>query len=113
MFIQEHSGRISFGASRYYRLILSGDLNTHINKKTSSKALDQMNLLYELTQHVNEAPHQHDNTLALVTSTGLDVSSVSVLDLLISDHHCVLFEAKLILAMTEKFRRDLSMGRLN
>lgn len=48
-----------------------------------------MNLLDELTQHVNEAPHQHDNTLALVTSTGL-IGSVSILDLLISDLHCVL-----------------------
>ena len=52
--------------------------------------MELMNLLdsFELTQHVNDATHQHGNTLDLVITTGLNIDNVSVFELPISDH-CV------------------------
>ena len=90
LFLQEFSELISLGITRYDRLILNGDLNIHVNKKNDSKAMELMNLLdsFELTQHVNEATHQHGNTLDLVITTGLNIDNVSVFELPISDH-CV------------------------
>ena len=33
---------------------------------------------FELTQHVNEATHQHGNTLDLVITKGLNINNISV-----------------------------------
>ena len=63
-----------------------------------------MNLLnsFNLIQHVNEATHQHGNTLDLVITTGLDIDNVSVCELPISDHHCVFYNANLTLTQTKR-----------
>lgn len=65
LFMQEFSELNSFAITRSDRLILNGDLNIHINKKNDSKAMELMNLSdsSELTRHVNEATHPHDNIL--------------------------------------------------
>uniref|UniRef100_A0A667YPA7 Reverse transcriptase domain-containing protein n=1 Tax=Myripristis murdjan TaxID=586833 RepID=A0A667YPA7_9TELE len=63
-----------------------------------------MNILdsFALIQHVTEATHRHGNTLDLVITTGLNIGNVSVLELPISDHHCVLFNATLTLTKTKR-----------
>lgn len=105
-FVQELSELISFGITRYDRLILNGDFNIHVNKKNDPKAVELVNLLdsFELTQHVSEATHQHGNTLDLVITKGLNIDNVSILESPISDHHCVFFDANLIVS---KIKREL------
>ncbi len=100
LFLQEFSELISLGITRYDRLILNGDLNTHINKKNYSKAVELVNLLdsFELTQHVNEATHQHGDILDFVITT----DDASVVKLPISDHHCVFFDGHLISTKTKR-----------
>lgn len=47
----------------------------------------------DFKQHVNEPTHNLGHTLDLVISYGLSIDVSSVVDLALSDHHCVLFNA--------------------
>ncbi len=97
LFLQE---LISLCITRYDRLILNADLNININKKNDSNAMELVNLLdsFELTQHVNEATHQHGDILDFVITT----DNASVVKLPISDRHCVFFDGHLISTKTKR-----------
>lgn len=45
----------------------------------------------DFNQHVNEPTHNLGHTLNLVISYGLNINVSSVVDLALSDHHCVFF----------------------
>ena len=58
------------------------------NAKEFSSVLD----MFSLCQHVTEPTHLRVHTLDLVISKGVDISSIVVIDLALSDHFCILFD---------------------
>lgn len=104
IFIQEFSELISLCVTRYDKVILNGDLNIHFNTKSDSKTIELINLLdsFDLTQHITRPTHRHGNTLELVITTGLSINNVSITELPLSDHHCILFYTEITLTKTKK-----------
>ena len=71
------------------KLIISGDLNIHIDDADNSLACFFIETLqsFGLTQHVQSATHNHGHTLDLfITRNHESVVNVNVYDPLISDH---------------------------
>ncbi len=55
---------------------------------------------FDLIQHVHEPTHNHGHTLDLLISRGLNISSIVIKDVSLSDHFCI-FDI-LISVTTEK-----------
>jgi hypothetical protein len=104
IFIQEFSELLSLCVTRYDKIVLNGDLNIHVNKKADQRTIELLNLLtsFDLTQHITDPTHQHGNTLDLLITTGLNINNISITDLPLSDHHCILFDVEIILPKTTK-----------
>ena len=98
IFIQEFSELLSLCVTRYDKIVLNGDLNIHVNKKADQRTIELLNLLtsFDLTQHITDPTHQHGNTLDLLITTGLNINNISITDLPLSDHHCILFDVEII-----------------
>ena len=104
IFIQEFSELMSLCVTRYDKVILNGDLNINLNTKTEPKTVELIHLLdsFDLTQHITNPTHRHGNTLDLVITTGLNINNVSIIELPLSDHHCILFDTVINLTETRK-----------
>ena len=77
----------------FNHFILTGDFNIHIDNMTDGNAKEFSSVLdmFGLWQHVTEPTHLRGHTLDLVISKGVvDISSVVVIDLALSDHFCIL-----------------------
>ena len=75
-------------------VIQNKHLNIHFIKKTDPKTIELINVLdsSDLTQHITNPTHQHGNTLDLVITTQLNINNVSIIELPLSDHLCILFD---------------------
>ncbi len=75
------------------RILLVGDFNIHINDSTNNFASNFLNLTdaFNLFQHVSGPTHSKSNTLDLVFTLGLKVSSITTEQFPVTDHFCVLF----------------------
>ncbi|KAL2095649.1 hypothetical protein ACEWY4_007797 [Coilia grayii] len=93
-FLSDFSTLVSAVLTNYDRIIITGDFNIHVNKSGDSNGKDLLNTLdgFGLHQYVTEATHQLGNTLDLVISQPANINNISVSDIAISDHYCVLFE---------------------
>ena len=81
-------------ATDFNPFILIGDFNIHIDNMTDGNAKEFSSLLHMLGlwQHVKEPTHFRGHILDLVISKCVDISSVGVIDLALSDHFCILFD---------------------
>ena len=49
----------------------------------------------DFTQHVNEATHNHGNTLDLIFTREITANLLSIIQVPVSDHYCILFNVAL------------------
>lgn len=75
-------------------LIMTGDFNIYVDNDMDSNAKELSSLLdtFGLWQHGKGPTHTQGNSLDLVISKDVDISSVDVKDLALSDHFCVFFD---------------------
>ena len=113
LFIQEMSELLSICVTRYDKIVLNGDLNIQVNKKSDPKTVELLNLLdsFNLTQHITDPTHRLGNTLDLVITTGLNINNVSVTDLPLSDHHYILFDVTSLTNITNTTNKFLVKKR--
>lgn len=69
-------------------IVLTGDFNIHIDDSINANTTDFCSVLdtFGFSQHVQEPTHAQGQTLDLVISKGINISSVVVTDLALSDH---------------------------
>ena len=70
-----------------------GDFNLHVNDCSDHRATEFMDLVTSLdfTQHVNEATHNQGNTLDLIFTREITANLLSIIQVPVSDHYCILF----------------------
>ncbi len=97
-FIEEFAELLSNISVEYASVLISGDLNIHMDDITDHFAHQFTDMLsaFDFTQHVVGPTHSHGHTLDLVISKGLDVTLKPILDVGISDHFCIFFDMSLI-----------------
>ena len=97
-FIDEFAELLSVICTDYNFFIITGDFNIHVdnNKDSNAKELSALLDTFGLFQHVKGPTHTRGHTLDLVISKGVNISSVDVKDLALSDHFCVFFDLQII-----------------
>ncbi|KAK0139813.1 hypothetical protein N1851_023256 [Merluccius polli] len=97
-FIEEFAELLSVICTDYNFFIITGDFNIHVdnNIDTNAKELSALLDTFGLLQHVKGPTHTRGHTLDLVISKGVNISSVDVKDLALSDHFCVFFDLQII-----------------
>ena len=94
LFLTEISELLSICSTDYEKVLISGDVNLHIDNATDAVAMSFLQLLFSLdfNQHVTGPTHKHGHTLDLVISKGLNVTidKVTVKPEL-SDHYLLCF----------------------
>ncbi len=73
---------------------IAGDFNIHIDKaeiKTTKEIITVLNT-FDLIQHVHGPTHNRGHTLDLLISRGLNISSIVIKDVALSDHFCIFFD---------------------
>lgn len=90
-FFDEFAELLSVICTDYNFFIIKGDFNIHMDNNMDTNAKELCSLLdtFGLFQHVNGPTHTRGHTLDLVISKGVDISSVDIKDLALSDHYCV------------------------
>lgn len=75
-------------------MILVGDFKLHIDDTSNSSASDFLNITesFNLVHPVSGLTQNHGHTLDLVFTLGLDLNNVSMMDLSVSYHQCILFD---------------------
>uniref|UniRef100_A0A8C5HYQ9 Reverse transcriptase domain-containing protein n=1 Tax=Gouania willdenowi TaxID=441366 RepID=A0A8C5HYQ9_GOUWI len=91
--MDEFAELLSVVCTEYNFLIITGDLNIHVDNNMDNTAKELYGLMdtFGLTQHVTGPTHTQGHTLDLIISKGVDISAVDVRDLALSDHFCVFF----------------------
>ncbi|KAK0134690.1 hypothetical protein N1851_029706 [Merluccius polli] len=91
-FIDEFAELLSVICTDYNFFIITGDFNIHVDNNMDSNAKELSALLdtFGLLQHVKGPTHNRGHTLDLVISKGVNISSVDVKDLALSDHFCII-----------------------
>lgn len=113
-FINDFSELISIISTDFDSFIITGDFNIHIDhaNDNTSKELTALFDIFDLVQHVTEPTHIRGHTLDLVISKGLNIPSVNVVDLALSDHFCVFFDG-LITPITNSQFKTVSKRYIN
>ena len=92
-FLDDLTDLLSLTSTEYDCLVMAGDFNVHFDN-TLDKYAKELTVILEtfgLSQHVQGPTHNRGHTLDLVITKGLDISSVSVVDVALSDHFSVFF----------------------
>ena len=97
-FMDEFAELLSVICTDYNFFIITGDFNIHIDNTKDANAKELCALLdtFDLLQHVRGPTHTRGHTLDLVISKGVDISSVDIKDLALSDHFCVFFNFQIV-----------------
>ena len=74
-----------------------GDFNLHVNDCSGHRATEFMDLVTSLdfSQHVKEATHNQGNTLDLIFTRKITTNLLSIIQVPVSDHYCILFNVAL------------------
>ncbi len=81
-------------SSKFDCFYIAGDFNIHINNaeiKTTKEILTVLNT-FDQSQHVHGPTHDCGHTLDLLISRGLNISSIVIKDVALSDHFCIFFD---------------------
>ncbi len=101
-FVEEFTELLSMISSEFDCFAIAGDFNIHIDNaeiKTTKEILAVLNS-FDLIQHVHGPKHNCGHTLDLLIGRGLNISSIVIKDVALSDHCCIFFDV-LISATTE------------
>ena len=81
----------------YDKIMIVGDFNFHVDNITDQAATEFLNITesYNFVQHVHGPTHNCGHTLDLVFTLDLDLDSLSIRDLVVSDHMCILLNTVL------------------
>ncbi len=91
-FVEEFTELLSMISSEFDCFAVAGDFNIHIDNaeiKTTKEIITVLNT-FDLSQHV--PTHNHGRTLDLLISRGLNISSIVMKDVALSDHFCIFFD---------------------
>ncbi len=81
-------------SSEFDCFAIAGDFNIHIDDaeiKTTKEIITALNT-FDLIQHVHGPTHNRGHTLDLLISRGLNISSIVINDVALSDHFCIFFD---------------------
>ncbi len=115
LFLTEFSELLSSIVVSYDQLIIAGDFNFHIDdiSNRSSKAFLNVTESYNLVQHVKDPTHNQGHTLDLVFTLGLTVNNLSIMDLSVSDHMCILFDTTVVQTVEKDPKRKVQFRVIN
>ena len=109
-FVEEVTEMLSMISSEFDCFAIAGDFNVHIDNaenKTTKEMITVLNT-FDLIHHVHGPTHKGGHTLDLIISRALNISSIVIKDVALSDHFCIFFDI-LISATTES--RSVSVRR--
>lgn len=94
MFFDEFTKILSSVCMDFDCVVLVGDFNIHVDNPEEGCAREFLNILdtFGLSQHVSVPTHNRGHILDLVISKGLNISEVTVNDVALSDHYCIMFK---------------------
>ncbi len=101
-FVEEFTELLSMISSEFDCFAIAGDFNIHIDNaeiKTTKEIVTALNT-FDVIQHVHGPTHNRGHTLDLLISRGLNISSIVINDVDLSDHFCIFFDI-LICVTTE------------
>ncbi len=93
-FVEELTELLSMISSEFDCFTIAGDFNIHIDNaeiKTAKEIITVLNT-FDLSQHVHGPTHNHGHTLDSLISRGLNISSIVIKDVSLSDHFCIFFD---------------------
>ncbi|XP_051996155.1 uncharacterized protein LOC127653511 [Xyrauchen texanus] len=93
-FAEDFTELLSTITSEFDCFAIAGDFNIHIDNAENNMAKEIITVLktFDLTQHVHGPTHNHGHTLDLLISKGLNISSIVIKDVALSDRFCVFFD---------------------
>ena len=93
-FVEDFTELLSATSSEFDCFAITGDFNIHIENAESKMAKEILTVLntFDLTQHVHRPTHNRGHTLDLIISKGLNISSIVIKDVALSDHFCIFFD---------------------
>ncbi len=93
-FVEEFTELLSMISTEFDYFAIAGDFNIHIDNaeiKTTKEIITVLNT-FDLIQHVHGPTHNRGHTLDLLISRGLNISSIVIKDVALSDHFCIFFD---------------------
>ncbi len=103
-FVEEFTELLSMISSEFDCFAVAGDFNIHIDNaeiKTTKEIITVLNI-FDLIQHVHGPTHNRGHTLDLLISRGLNISSIVIKDVALSDHFCIFFD--ILISVTTESR---------
>ncbi len=105
VFVEEFTELLSMISSEFDCFAIAGDFNIHIDNaeiKTTKEMITVLNT-FDLIQHVHGPDTQSWHTiLDLLISRGLNISSIVIKDVALSDHFCIFFD--ILISVTTESR---------
>ncbi len=104
VFVEEFTELLSMISSEFDCFAIAGDFNIHIDNaeiKTTKEIITVLNT-FDLIQHVHGPTHNRGHTLDLLISRGLNISSIVIKDVALSDHFCIFFD--ILISVTTESR---------
>ncbi len=89
-------------SSEFGCFTIAGDFNIHLDNAELKTTIEMITVLntFDLIQRAHGPIHNRGHTLDLLISRGLNVSSIVIKDVALSDHFCIFFDI-LIFVTTE------------
>ncbi len=103
-FVEEFTELLSMISSEFDCFAIAGDFIIHIDNaeiKTTKEIITVLNT-FDLIQHVHGPTHNRGHTLDLLISRGLNISSIVIKDVALSDHFCIFFD--ILISVTTESR---------
>ncbi len=103
-FVEEFTELLSMISTEFDYFAIAGDFNIHIDNseiKTTKEIITVLNT-FDLIQHVHGPTHNRGHTLDLLISRGLNISSIVIKDVALSDHFCIFFD--ILISVTTESR---------
>ena len=93
-FAEDFTELLSTITSEFDCFAIAGDFNIHIDSAENNMAKEIKSVLktFDLTQHIHGPTHNRGHTLDLLISKGLNISSIVIKDVALSDHFCIFFD---------------------
>lgn len=97
-FLPEMSELLSVYFTNDDRILITGDLNLHVDNVSDCKAMEFMQLLhsFDFTQHIVGPTHKCGPALDRVISRGLNIIVDTIVYINISDHYCQFFNMTIV-----------------
>ncbi len=89
-FVEEFPELLSMITLRVWLFYYFNNHTDNAEIKTTKEMITVLNT-FDLIQHVHGPTHNRGHTIDLIISRGLNISSIVIKDVALSDHFCILF----------------------